>query len=118
MRGARKGAEEEGWEEEAPSAPSSVFRLSWEAIFAREIARPLLSASPSLLSRSAFPSFSHSDNSFLTRELSSAAANALVNFHDRRDSRSPVPHLLLRRTRRGEGCELQFTYEDLRPWWL
>ena len=101
------------------SVRSSVFRLSWEAIFAREIARPLLSASPSPLFCPVLRSlpFPIPTILFSRGNFPPAAATALVNFHNQRD-RSPVPHLLLRRTRRGEGCELQFTYEDLRPWWL
>ena len=91
---------------------SSVFRLSWEAIFAREIARPLLSASPPLLLCPVLRSlpFPIPTILFSRGNFPPPAATALVNFHDQRDSRSPVPHLLLRRTRRGEGCELQIIY--------
>ena len=96
----REGAKE-GWEEEASAPPSSVchgrpFSLvkspapSFQPLFC-PVLRSLPFPIPTILfSRGNFPP--------------AAAATALVNFHDQRDSRSPVPHLLLRRTRRGKGC--------------
>ena len=94
---------------------SSVFRLSWEAIFAREIARPLLSASPSPLFCPVLRSLPFPIPTILFSRGNFPPATALVNFHDQRDSRSPVPHLLLRRTRRGEGCELLLAYAQGSP---